>query len=241
MSGNSVNNNPNNLKFVEGNLEPSAKRGKLNDVRKLACIEAMLEYRPFEQLQGNVIKAWEMVQDKVNKSDPMSHPVGISTIRNFVRDSRKQIKEKHRRERGDAGTNDPETSLENRILSLDQLMTVVELKKSKDDEDPAQSIARKRDSYQNSSNVSNLSPRESLEKDIALAMEADERERARQRKLANEMMKVMLEIKKELCEVKQELRVVNERLEKLEESSRSSHPSAYQQPSGTSYPSFYLP
>ncbi|KAI9003287.1 hypothetical protein CLU79DRAFT_892653 [Phycomyces nitens] len=135
----SLNNNT-NLKFVGGSLQTSGKRGRLNDERKLACIEATLFYHPFEQQQGNIAKAWE----KVNNSDPNSHPVGMTVIKKFVQDSRKQIKEKQRKERGGTGTNDSETDLENCIISLDQLMTAAELKKSENDEAATENMIRKR-------------------------------------------------------------------------------------------------
>ncbi|KAI9003288.1 hypothetical protein CLU79DRAFT_783451, partial [Phycomyces nitens] len=100
-----------------------------------------------------------------------------------------------------------------------------------------------------------ISLKESLEKDIALAMEADERERDCHQKMIEDVLEVMRDIKykfhrnkkeyletrekvceciqevmqnrQELHEAKQEIEDLKERIAKLEESSRSSQPSAY--------------
>lgn len=99
-----------------------AARGQWDDARRLAAVEAMISFRPFEQKHTLVQSAWDEVFEVVNETSPSLHHLGSSSIRNYINAARKEVKEKLQNDRNATGTNDSETTLENRIRSLDELV-----------------------------------------------------------------------------------------------------------------------
>ncbi|KAI9006253.1 hypothetical protein CLU79DRAFT_892323 [Phycomyces nitens] len=294
--------NTDSLKFVTDSLGKPGKRGKLSDGRKMACIEAMLTYRPFAQRPGNVTKAWDKVKDAINEVDTEIHPVGMSAIRNFVRDAINEVKARYADDKYGPRTCYRETTLQDRTLALYELMLATNPERDEIDVAAENNLNKKREAEaaitysalhgtnkrkkealirsprqlpqntqpnveQAHGSVSSstfqeapskrffqnqtINSKESLQKNLELAMEADEKERVYHRQLAQEILKVMTEIKHEICEVKQEVHgvkkevhEVKERLTKLEESCRGFPASAYlpnQRPPGIPYPNVYPP
>ncbi|KAI7867940.1 hypothetical protein BDF14DRAFT_1881313 [Spinellus fusiger] len=119
-------------------------RGQWDNARKLATIEAMISFRPFEQKYKFVQSAWDEVLEAVNKTSVNLHPLGNTAIKTYINVARKEMKEKQQDDRYATGTNDSESLLENRIRFLDNMMTQNDRKKDKNDPDSVKDRNKKR-------------------------------------------------------------------------------------------------
>lgn len=123
INSNNDSNNDSNINFIQdGKLTGSKsteKRGQWSESRKLAAVEASISHRPFDKKKNNVTVAWDLVLQEVNKVDPHLRSLGLTSLRNYLKKARKEIIEKKNADRLASGTNDSETTLENRLSSMD--------------------------------------------------------------------------------------------------------------------------
>lgn len=103
------------------------KRGAWTAARRLEAIEACLRERPFEKPYKQRGKAWEKVYESVNNTQP--HPpakklknLGATTIKEFINKACEDALKKEKTEVWNTGTNDSETTLENRAYTLAELV-----------------------------------------------------------------------------------------------------------------------
>lgn len=122
MSQQSNNNSP--IIIQSSEIQPVERRGRWSYERHLAAIDAMINYRPFEKHHTSALASWDKVFESVNNTSPDLVPLGSSAIRNYVIKARKDVIRKERTERGGTGTNDSESTLDNRILYLNELVSI---------------------------------------------------------------------------------------------------------------------
>ncbi|CEP07329.1 hypothetical protein [Parasitella parasitica] len=86
------------LNFAPARFRSSPKSSSRNynctDERRLAAIEAMIDYRPFEQKYHFVTKAWDKVYEAVNRAWSDLKPLASTTIRAFIKRVREESRAK---------------------------------------------------------------------------------------------------------------------------------------------------
>ncbi|KAG2211241.1 hypothetical protein INT47_006361 [Mucor saturninus] len=119
--------------------------GQWSYQRELAAIEGMIEFRPFEAKRGEVTTAWNKIFRKVNKIDGHLKQLSDNAIKNRIKNLIEEVKEKLNNDLTyGTGSNDSETTRENRVLDLISLMKKNEESKTKGNEDAAKTLAEKR-------------------------------------------------------------------------------------------------
>lgn len=117
MSNNTYENINEELSVNNNGARPSSY-GEWSDKRKLALIDAMISYHPFSVKRGGVTAAWKSVIAEVNTTDAHLKDLGESTIKNKVDSLIEDTKKKVINDKRESGTNDSETTLDNRVLTL---------------------------------------------------------------------------------------------------------------------------
>ncbi|KAG2199339.1 hypothetical protein INT47_012973 [Mucor saturninus] len=113
--------------------------------RELAAIKGMIEFRPFEAKSGEVTSAWNKIFRKVNKVNGHLKQLSDNAIKNRIKNLIEEVKVKLNNDLTyGTGSNDSETTLENRVLDLISLMKKNEESKTKGNEDAAKTSAEKR-------------------------------------------------------------------------------------------------
>ncbi|KAI8351776.1 hypothetical protein EDC96DRAFT_518426 [Choanephora cucurbitarum] len=81
---NTINRNQEKIIFLDYEMQ-GPKKGKMTPARRLAAVEAMQRYRPFDRPHSQVADAWLSVLRATNAVDKEEHPVGLTTVKTAVK------------------------------------------------------------------------------------------------------------------------------------------------------------